>query len=255
VRLRRGNGDVEFLERREDIFDAERIAELALAEHDRIEVSCWKPLLRQIDVLDTPGFNAQEQDDRAALLGVDEADLLVVIVGAKELSQPELRLLDEIHRRRKRYAVLVNCLEKTGPAAGPSDDQVSDICAAVSSRLESKGQRPIAIGGEHAIWPCNLLWAWHALGHLRREADSSCEREEALQKLRWIEQHFRINHEGPVPRPSALLARSQFLPIREMLESYPWRSLQAGLNESEIILQRAVDLWDSELRHALSVSR
>lgn len=286
VRLKRGNGKIEFLERREDIFNYAKMKALDLAESDRIEITCWKPLLEEIDILDTPGFNADERDDRIALMGVKEADLLVVVVANKDLNQPELRLLDEIVRRRKRYAVLVNCLEKTDLAANPEDDQITDICASVAAQLVSKGHQPIAIGGQQAVWPVNLLWAWHALGHLRREADTSpqmlmntlinilppshraqltvmlesCDQEtlkvmqsnEALKKMSWIEKHFRINREEPVPQSRSLLARSKFLPIREMLESYPWQSLASGLNEGESLLKRAVDLWDSELRNALN---
>lgn len=254
--ISRDNGKSrEQLTRREILYDQNELESMGWAGHNRIEITCWKPLLARIDLLDTPGFNAYEQDDRLALTGVEEADTLAVVVADKQLSSSEIRLLDEIVRRRKRYVVIVNC--RTFEHWDPEHETNIDICSEISAQLMSKGHQPIDIGGHPAIWPCNLLWAWHALGHLWRETDllDDSRGNDAKMKMKMINAHFKDSsrYEHP-PKPRELMSFSKFLTIRKAIESLTWSDISNGFEkEGHELINKAMDCWQNELKECFKI--
>jgi hypothetical protein len=239
-----------YLDRREDILDAAVMGRFKMTERDRIEVRCWKPLLECLDLLDTPGFNADERDDRVALAGIDQSDMLIVLLADNDISEPESRLIDAVVERNKPFVVLVNCREMVDNKADPRSEQVEEICGNISGQICARGWTPVPVNNR-AVWPCNLLWAWHAQGHLRREADATdVERSKAArQKLEKIRRHFELNHGRPVPNPRDLMARSCFLPIRQMLRAYCRNKLPE--KQYGDMLNGLGEKWQRALRRAL----
>lgn len=246
-----GSNDEIMLERREDVHDAAAMAFLKFADNDEIRIWCWKPLLQSIDILDTPGISAKERDDRIALAGVSQSDFLIIVLSDKELLDSEKSLLDEITRRNTPFAVIFNCRELPDPA----DPQVEDVCCNIGADMRSRGHNPLSVGDGRIVWSCNLLWAWHAQGHLRRESaggDDKC-RKYVRHKIKLIEAHFKECYERGIPTPRELMARSKFLPIRALLQGYSWQSLEAHrMAESHRLLDGLALKWERALRDALS---
>ena len=73
------NPDGERLARRQDVFDPSR----EVGPDDWFRISAYKPLLQYIDVVDTPGYNAQDTDDKSASVAIKASSVVVIVQEAK----------------------------------------------------------------------------------------------------------------------------------------------------------------------------
>jgi hypothetical protein len=172
----------------------------------RIELICPGEILRYLDIIDTPGFDADNKDDTIAKIGVDEADLLVIVVEAKELHEAvTTHLLNPIHKSGKPFVVLMNCREMSFQRQAPSNRLNEKIARNIEADLFNKGFEPLPIQGKN-VWPCNLLWAWHAGGNLKRDFDSG-------EKRALIKSHF----DGNLPSNEEIMNLCGFEPVFDFL--------------------------------------
>lgn len=176
----------------------------------RFLVRLWKPLLQHIDVVDTPGFNANDKDDASAIASLDALDIAVLVLQNRGLSEVEHRILQVIGKRELPYIVVMNCRETFGALWNPSSEANARIASEIEARLRNIGHPPHPIVGRF-VFPVNLAWFWYASGHLSEE-----EAPEAKRLLSEVEEHF----EGELPKDSFALiaAQSNFLPLRSHLQ-------------------------------------
>jgi hypothetical protein len=200
-------------------------------------VGLWKPLLRHVDFIDTPGFDADADDDATALVGIEQASLTVVLLANRALGSAERTVLRCAQSTGKPYIVVVNCIhhDQRGQWA-PESNQNMQIFNEIRAELARLGCKPETNNGD-PIWPCNLIWFWMASGHLARDGDAYQSLKEDTREA--VSHHFK----GRVPSAREFAAHSYVLPLRHFLADYPW-SAQAPLEALGLkALREAQILW------------
>lgn len=195
----------------------EKAKEYPLQEYDHAQVTLWKPILRDFDIIDTPGFNANTEDEERALRSVKNADyLLFVLSNEKGMSESEQMLVSAIASLKIPYVIILNCIafDRWDPAS-PENDRLRNQIYAISQKY---GSLPEFVDGQTPVWTCNLSWFWHAAKH-------SAEFSQEWEKTgRLIRNYFKIEGE-PVPGPKELAEKSCFLPVRNFFQYRSWYEL------------------------------
>jgi len=228
--VRRCHRDTISLKGRHQLRDSKYMKSLKLDPSvDEIHAETWRPLVQKIDLLDTPGVNHDKGDNSTALAGLDQVDAAVILLtNGRQMAKPELALLNACRKRATPVEVIVNCKDSELDRDDPSAEDNQPIYEAIRAGLKISGHCLLGSGGanqlQRGIWPCNLLWATEALGHLeellREGGDAGLD---AASKKGRIERHFRVEKEMPVPDAGTLFELSGLRQIREMFENHLWR--------------------------------
>ncbi len=124
------------------------------------------PILWNMTIWDTPGFNANERDSHVAKLALEEIDLALVITQNKGISQIELSTISELHVRHIPYIVIMNCMVSNGVIINewnPLSKYNQDIADNNEARILSLGYNPLSLYGEK-IHKVNIAWEWYTSG-------------------------------------------------------------------------------------------
>ena len=74
-----------------------------------IEAEIPAKLLKLCDIVDTPGYNAGEQDNKTALNTIDHIHYVLFVIQNRGLSQPEKELLLKLSDNNIQISILMNC--------------------------------------------------------------------------------------------------------------------------------------------------
>lgn len=121
--------------------------------------------LRNVSLVDAPGWGAGREDNAVALESLNGASLVVYVV-SKELDKADIEFLCKVKDRRVRYVVLLNCRNKDNPS--PDDDSQAQLCANIYGALRQNSLTSFLIRypAEHCIAAINLKWAKYGVGLL-----------------------------------------------------------------------------------------
>lgn len=214
-------------------------------EIDRIEVSLWKPILNEINLIDTPGFNANEKDTKMAISSLKDLDIAILIINNKGLSTTELEIMDYLNTFHIPFFVIMNCLNRSGDSWNPNSKFNIRIKNEVLATIRSKGIVPEAINGEQ-IWLANFLWFWYS-------SEQYINDEEEMQKEYLEDLNFYYKSKSKrvqiKPHKEFFLENSNFLPLRNFFSS---DSLRNGFPLTLIRWRTAVDKiivnWEESLK-------
>lgn len=208
------NPQGERLARRQDVFDSSR----EVAPDDWFRISAWKPLLQNVDIVDTPGYNAQDKDDKSASAAIAASSVVVIVQAAKAMDDVCRAIVREACVPGKRCLFLLNCTNTE--CWSPDDSQNVEIGASIEAELQSMGVSDYFLRvGNHLVHPVNALWAWYATGQSSRDMQSLDERvrndtRKAERKIK----RYAIEELGLAdPSPTALMGRSGFSPLRQRI--------------------------------------
>ena len=180
-------------------------------EYDSYHVSLWKPLLQNVDVVDTPGFYANEEDDRIATSSLDGLDLVVLVVRNKGLSEVEHLVLKTIAEKELPFVVVMNCIETMGQLWNPASEANERIALEIESRLRNIGHVPHPIEGRF-VFPLNLVWFWFASGNMAYENNEiACRLRNGVTAYFELEPLEHQTHQY-------IAETSNFIPFRYQLE-------------------------------------
>ena len=99
-------------DRREDVFEPEKFSP---GVNDWVKITCWKPLLENINLVDTPGFDANHEDDIKAEEAINESDYVVFLHSTgSTLNQKSIEKLKKITDSGKKFFFIYNCFRKGG---------------------------------------------------------------------------------------------------------------------------------------------
>ena len=208
------NPDGGRLARRQDVFDPSRV----VGPDDWFRISAYKPLLQFIDVVDTPGYNAHDGDDKSASAAIAASSVVVIVQEAKAMGDVCRKIVREACVPGKCCLFLLNC---TNPECwSPDDPQNAEIGSAIEAELASMGVADFFLRvGERLVHPVNALWAWYATGQLSRNLDSPDER--VRRDAERVEKRIRCYAKDELgiddPSPSAIMARCGFPALRQKL--------------------------------------
>lgn len=232
------NPEEKLLDRREDIF----APSFSVSGKDCIEITCWKPMLRTVSLIDTPGFDASTEDDETAKRAISQSDIVIIVHKAAQLDENTLLLAKNVYQCRKKVLFLYNCTNDENWA--PSDSANEPICATIEAQLESGGLSSmlIPINGRR-IWPCNPLLAWYAQGHLQRdlESPSDDERKDAEKAICKIKNY--CSDELKKTEKRSILEASGILPVRRALENVAASLLEAFKNNPKDEVKLLTNAW------------
>lgn len=210
---------------------------------DRIVVTLWKPLLKDINLVDTPGFNANETDDATALASLDGIDAAIVVVTNKGISTKENEIIVELYKRNIPYFLLMNCVEEGGkwnPNSDSNRRKVEDI----QQTLRITDRLPSPINNQYVV-PVNFLWFWYASGQYVNESS---------EKFHQIERDIKeyLNEEELQLTRNDFLRESNFLSVRKFFtkDSEEW-NLPIKSIRWKIELNNSFCKWEKELNRIL----
>jgi Predicted GTPases len=175
-------------------------------------ISLWKPLLQQINLIDTPGIDANADDTALAVASLDKADFVIVLLENKGMCDAEKRLFSDIRKRNLPFAVIINCRDQSGKRWIPKHNR--EVVETVSAELGNLGLPPTVISGKTGVWPCNLLLFWHASEHLFEDPDGQEIVDDIAQ---YVNKHLKKKATSDVT-----FSLSNFKPIRLFFENNHW---------------------------------
>ena len=126
----------------------------------QLEARCASPLLRGVQIIDTPGFHARSRDDETARSILREAHYILYVIRNAGFTDYEKRSLQSLFETGVPVSVIMNCfsnnaIEQWLPRY-PTNDRIR---SENESWLKSNGLHPMPICGE-SIYPCNPLFFW-----------------------------------------------------------------------------------------------
>lgn len=126
-----------------------------------IEAKMPSELLKLCDIVDTPGFDANESDTAVAMSSLEEIHYIIFVLANRGLQQQEKELLLELFRRNVPVLLVMNCVE--GRAMDrwiPQSEQNLAVMDSIEAWLTSAGCKVEQIGGR-MVYPCNFLFYWY----------------------------------------------------------------------------------------------
>lgn len=120
--------------------------------------------LMYFDLLDTPGFNANEHDSDIAKSAVDDCDMGILVVRNKGLSQTEKEIAKMLRNNNVPFVVIMNCFYDNScyEMWNPSNNQNKIICNNILADLDMIGCSPSQFNKYRLrnIYSVNLIWYW-----------------------------------------------------------------------------------------------
>lgn len=133
-----------------------------------LEAETSAKILRLFDIVDTPGYDANDEDNAVALRALGHIHYMLFVVPNRGMTQAEKELLLTISRREIPVSILMNCsVGRREERWIPEHEWNKEIAASCESWLTSMGISPIPIKG-NAVYLCNFLFFWSQMEDFQR---------------------------------------------------------------------------------------
>ena len=117
-------------------------------------------LLERFDIVDTPGFNANESDSSMAESAFNGIDIAILVLRNKSISQPEFNILKLLSQYNIPFFILVNAYDEGDDLWDPQSIKNNAIEKSIWNDLTSVGLKPLLFERKHKILTVNLIWYW-----------------------------------------------------------------------------------------------
>jgi len=198
-----------------------------------LQISVYSPILMGMDILDSPGCGANQQDNTIAEKALSLADFVVYILQKTLDTREDISFLKNLAEQGKHFTVVLNCRNETDPGSDTAQSLCREIMAKIKS--ESLESNYVVLQQDKPVYPVNLLWAQCGLGYLE-EANF----QKKMKKLNVYLEDENIT-------PLSLLARSNFLPVRTLLSSFVSAFFNYTPTSRLSLFSAITDDWTSEL--------
>lgn len=190
-----------------------------------------------VTLIDTPGFDANGNDDGTARQAVGEADVLVYVHESKMLGTTCAGLFQEAKDQAKRLVFLLNCCDFARWSPTENDSIVSTI----EAELDTKDILPsvIPVVGK-SVFPLNVLWARFGLGMDVAPAD--------VNKIHAYAEEFDVPVSDMQFLRAEMLKRSGFLPVCDFLRNLPLELLKHTASNPQSEIDRIVNRFAVEFK-------
>ena len=206
----------------------------------KIVVSLWKPILDNVNIIDTPGFNANDKDSAMAFSSLEEIDIAVLIIDNKDISSTELEVLSLLKKYHIPFFVIMNCKNHMGNSWMPKSPFNENIAKNNLERIHQKGLRPIIIDKEE-IWQTNLLWFWFASEQYLSESPD--KQESYTEDI----EHFYNKQKRNLSKKEFCLNYSNFLPIRSIFTNSIWYNFPLTFTRWQKNIDEIFENWESKI--------
>lgn len=165
----------------EQVRDRNFVRNIDMRSGFHIEAEIPAKLLKLCDIVDTPGYNAGEQDNKTALNTIDHIHYVLFVIQNRGLSQPEKELLLKLSDNNIQISILMNCsLGRREERWIPENEINAEYIKECESWLSSMNIIPIPIEGRN-VYPCNLLFYWSQMPEFARSA-ADIDRPDTVKK-------------------------------------------------------------------------
>ena len=230
-----------------DVVSNSRLADFLTCEAypqntQKIVVSLWKPILDKVNIIDTPGFNANDKDTAMAADSLKDLDVAVLIIDNKDISSTELEVLRLLKKSHVPFFVIMNCKNYMGNSWMPKSSFNENIAKNNIGKIHQLGLKPIAIEKEE-IWQTNLLWFWFASEQYLSESPDKQER--------YTEDigHFynKQKHSHKLTIKEFCLNYSNFVPLREIFTNSIWLNFPLTFIRWEKTIDQIFENWENKI--------
>lgn len=175
-----------------------------------ITITMSAKILKLINILDTPGFNANEHDTSMALASLDNMDSAILLVKNKGLSETEKIICQELSNKGKPFFLIMNCMDECDDMWNPNAEQNLKVANNILADFKMQNISPYSFGGEQ-IWITNLLWYWHSI---YKGCYSAIEQKQAKRIICFFDLFF----DCPKPSKDHLKEKSRFCRLSKALQ-------------------------------------
>lgn len=211
------------------------------AENRRYELTPF------VDLVDTPGFDANAADDATASSAVRDASAFVFVMKAKTLGDKDKEIIRKIFKTGRRCIFVYNC--NNAECWDPEDENNREVCETIEADLKSSGfdSLGLQVNGK-PVFMVNELWELYGLGVLQGVAESENGEEVKIQAkrvVRQIESFIKRELDGVSPERyrEEMLRRSNVGILRDFLEEMPLHSLAAFARDISNEIERMSDCF------------
>lgn len=209
---------------------------------EKIVVSLWKPLLDNINIIDTPGFNANETDTNMAVHSLADIDIAVLIIENKGIGETELNILGLLKQNHIPFFVIMNCRDQMGDSWMPNSSFNKDIAKKNLNKIHEHGLKPVSIQNEE-IWQTNLLWFWFASEQYISEPE---EKQKKYEKT--IEFFYGENCNDNSTIKDFCLNGSNFLPVRQFFANDSlWNNFPLTMTRWRKTMDSVLTDWENKI--------
>ena len=173
------------------------------AKVSNIEVCLPHTMLQQVELWDTPGFNAEENDDALTDEYLAQLDAVIFVAsGERQLSQQQCELLRKIHHDvQLPFIILMNCRQLSGVTDESGrkislEEYIRKMADETWCPLLSNNGIPYSCISDR-IFPINLLDCWNEVLKTRKsftlsQTDGEKKKIEALDNNQfYLERHSK----------------------------------------------------------------
>jgi GTP-binding protein EngB required for normal cell division len=184
---------------------------------ERVEIRMPIPSLARVEILDTPGFNADvAEHEPVARSALDEADMAVWLVDATQaIKQSERRVLEDAQRRKLPVQVLVNKADRL------TRDEIARVLGTVNEGLAEMGivswMPPCAFSSKQAL--------------AGRLGDADALRNSGWEEVRAVMEDGIVAHSDGL-KEGALRRRARLV-VRRLVEGYRARATDEERRDAE----------------------
>ena len=211
-------------------------------------VSLWKPILRYVNIIDTPGFNANDADTAMALSSLKGFDAAILVVNNIALSQPEIEIMNHLSVHGIPFYVIMNCLDKGGDSWNPQSCFNEDKERIAVDTMHNRNFFPEKIEDKPII-RANFQWFWYASEQFVQ--DEAGKREELEEEISYYcKKQEKYGQEVRIDK-TFFLNNSNLLPIRRYFDDernwgFPMNCIRWKAEMEKIFIS-----WESQLQSIL----
>lgn len=202
-------------------------------------------LSKAVSIIDTPGFNADGQDDGTAASAIDMADVVVYVHESKALGETCADVFKRVRDNGRQMIFLLNCrnFEKWAPTEN------GDIVSTIDAELEVKGLKPIIVPlNGRIVTPVNILWARLGLGLMESNSQDGARDIRKVRSYAEDDLGLNVSDMSEEAFSAEMLQRSGFLPVRDFLNNLPLELLRLAVLNPQKEIDRIVDRFEAEFK-------
>lgn len=216
-------------------------------------------LADDVELVDTPGFDAVLKDDSTASAAIMASDLVLFVREEKALDGNVYpRIINQAIGAGKRGLFVFN--NTNLDAWSPEEDPCIEICKTIESQIAKYEQFFLRLDGR-LVTPVNALWALYGLGLLEGAAPgvstSEAQKKKAKSDTEKIVRYLTddLGLDGNSDLKSEALRLSGVLPIRAELSKLPMQVLKQFAKDPQSEVDLVVEAFAAKLKAHLEKLR
>jgi GTPase Era involved in 16S rRNA processing len=221
---------------------------------DEIVVSLWKPILKTINIIDTPGFNAKQKDTAMAINSLKGLDVAIVVVNNRGLEKQgnenpaEKDIMKIMTQRHIPFFVLMNCTDTGGLRWLPKSQFNQDMFKKISADIQTEHLTPVSIN-KFPVWACNLKWFWYATENYRQEIKEKVE--DIVSDIKYFKEEANRKYKEVIDE-KYFLRESNFLPLRQFFDNDNCWGFPLSCIQWQAALDKTFNEWENNLRTVIN---